>query len=111
MITLLGFIVAWSAAIFGYGKARGFVRERLRYVESVHKPIVPFKFGFLAMLATLPVAWVMPVITTGSALLFGAGSWNGSGGRPQGYSDPALSERISQRLRTSSTTVQETSSA
>jgi hypothetical protein len=72
MITLLGIVVAWSAAIFGYGKARGFVRDRLRYVESVHKPIVPFKFGFLAMLATLPVAWVMPVITTGSALLFGA---------------------------------------
>jgi hypothetical protein len=71
MITLLAVVVAWSAAIFGYGKARGFVRDRLRYVEAVHKPFVPFKVGFLAMLATLPVAVLMPVITGASALLFG----------------------------------------
>lgn len=72
MITLLGIVVAWSAAIFGYSKARGFVRERLRYVEAVHKPVVPFKFGFLAMIAALPVAILMPIVTWGSAMLFGA---------------------------------------
>jgi hypothetical protein len=71
MITLLAVVVAWSAAIFGYGKARVFVRNRLRYVEGVHKPFVPIKVGFLAMLATLPVAVLMPVITGASALLFG----------------------------------------
>jgi amino acid transporter len=71
MITLLGFVVAWTAAFVGYKKARTFVRERLRYVEGVQKAMVPLKIGFIAAFAALPVAWIVPVITSGAAILFG----------------------------------------
>ena len=71
MITLLGFALAWSAAFIGYKQARGFVRERLRYVEAVQKAMVPLKVGMIAALATMPIAWIIPVISGASAVLFG----------------------------------------
>lgn len=72
MIGLLGFVVAWAAAIAGYSRARSFVRHRLRYVDGVHRAFVPLKAGAVAGLATLPIAWVLPGIAAGAALLFGA---------------------------------------
>jgi hypothetical protein len=72
MITLLGIVAAWVAAIAGYQQARKFVRERLRYVDGVQKSFVPLKVGVIAGVATLPIAWVLPVITSGAALLFGS---------------------------------------
>ena len=71
MITLFGFAVAWSAAYVGYKKSRSFVRERLRYVEGVQKAMVPLKIGMIATVAAMPIAWVVPVITSGAAILFG----------------------------------------
>ena len=72
MIALLGLIVAWSAAYFGYKESRRFVRERLRYVDGVHRAFVPWKAGLVAAIATLPLTWIIPAITSGAALLFGA---------------------------------------
>lgn len=72
MMTLLGIVLAWAAAIAGYSKARRFVRHRLRYVESVHRTFVPVKAGLIAALVTAPIAWLLPAITTGAAILFGA---------------------------------------
>ena len=71
MITLLGFAVAWTAAYVGYKRSRIFVRERLRYVDSVQKSMVPLKVGFIATVAAMPVAWIIPVVTSGAAILFG----------------------------------------
>ena len=71
MIALLGFIAAWTAAIVGYKRARSFVRERLRYVDAVHRAFVPLKVGFIATLVALPIAWIVPVVTGGAAFLFG----------------------------------------
>jgi len=71
MLTLLGIVVAWTAAIAGYYKARNFVRERLRYVEGVHKTLVPLKVGVIAAVATAPITWFLPAVTTASAILFG----------------------------------------
>ena len=72
MLTLLGIVVAWAAAIAGYKQARSFVRERLRYVDGVQKTFVPVKVGAIAALAALPVVWLLPAVTTASAMLFGA---------------------------------------
>jgi hypothetical protein len=71
MLAMLGFVVAWGAAIAGYAKARSFVRDRLRYVEGVHRSFVPLKVGLLVGLATAPVAWLLPIVTTGTAILLG----------------------------------------
>lgn len=72
MITLLGLVVAWAAAIAGYSKARSFVRHRLRYVDAVHRSFVPLKAGLIAAVVTAPIAWLLPAITTGASVLFGA---------------------------------------
>lgn len=71
MLTVLGFVVAWAAAIAGYRQARSFVRERLRYVEAVQKSFVPLKVGVLAAVAALPIVWLLPAVTTATAMLFG----------------------------------------
>lgn len=71
MFALIGFVAAWTAAIVGYKQTRMFVRNRLRYVEGVHRAFVPLKIGAIATLVTLPVAWLVPFVTGGAALLFG----------------------------------------
>lgn len=73
MLALIGFVIAWAAAIAGYSKARSFVRNRLRYVEGVQRAFVPLKVGLIAGVAAAPVAWLLPVVTTGAAILFGTG--------------------------------------
>jgi hypothetical protein len=71
MMELIGFLVAWAAAFVGYSKARGFVKNRLRYVEGVHRWSAPWKAGALAALVTMPVAWVLPFISGATGILFG----------------------------------------
>jgi hypothetical protein len=68
---LIGFIVAWGAAFFGYSKAKSFVTARLRYVEGIYRRSAPWKAGMVAGLLAAPVAWALPVITGASAILFG----------------------------------------
>lgn len=73
MLALLGFVAAWTATIIGYFKARSFVRQRLRYVDGVHKAFVPLKVGLVAAVVTAPVTWLLPAITMGASVLFGIG--------------------------------------
>ena len=75
VITLgVSFIISW----IGYGAARRFVRERLRYVDAAMKPAAPVIAGFLALLVALPlvslVHWIPVlgwVVGGGTALVFG----------------------------------------
>jgi hypothetical protein len=69
---LIAFVVAWGAAILGFSKAKSFVKDRLRYVEGIYRTSAPWKAGIVAALVATPVAWVLPVLSTASALLFGA---------------------------------------
>lgn len=75
LITLgVTFAISW----IGYGAARRFVRERLRYVESAQKPGAALVAGIGAMLLAIPVVsllhWV-PIlgwlVGGGTALVFG----------------------------------------
>ena len=68
---LLAFVFAWTAAYFGNSKARAFVRNKLRYVDGVHRASAPWKAGAIAALITLPIAWALPVVSGASAALFG----------------------------------------
>ncbi len=68
---LIGIVVAWGAAFVGYTQARHFVRNRLRFVEAAYRSSAPWKAGFLAAVVATPIAWVLPVITGASAILFG----------------------------------------
>lgn len=68
---MIGVLMAWAAAFFGYSRARGFVKTRLRYVDSIYRWSAPWKAGFIAAVVTTPIALVLPFITTASAALFG----------------------------------------
>lgn len=72
MIELILLGLAGAGAVAGYAKSRQFVRERLRFVDAVHRRSAPFVAGGAAALAAAPVVWVLPVVGGGSAVLFGA---------------------------------------
>ena len=71
MLELLGLGVAVVSAGLGYVKARNFVRGRLRYVDTVQRPVIPFAAGFAAALVTAPLVWLLPLIGGGTAIAFG----------------------------------------
>lgn len=73
MIELLILGAAVGGIGAGYVKARRFVRERLRFVDAVQRPVVPVLAGGMAALVAAPVVWLLPVVGAGTALLFGAG--------------------------------------
>ncbi len=70
MFTIIAFIIAAVAAVFGYSAAKKFVRDRLRFVDGAHKPLTPIIAGIGAFL----IAWVMvgllPIVGFGTALTF-----------------------------------------
>ncbi|HSJ07134.1 MAG TPA: hypothetical protein VK936_10545 [Longimicrobiales bacterium] len=61
-----------AAAGVGYVRSRSFVARRLRYVDAVQSPAAPLIAGAAAAVVAAPVVWILPVIGTGTALLFGA---------------------------------------
>ena len=73
MLTLL---LAAGALGSGFIFARGFVRRRLRFVDSAQRPSAPVVAGMVAAAAALPVA-ALPIITVGTALAFGVGVGTG----------------------------------
>lgn len=72
MIELILLGAAGAVAVAGYAKTREFVRDRLRFVDAVHRSSAPFVAGGLAAIAAAPLVWVLPVVGGGSAVLFGA---------------------------------------
>ncbi len=68
---LLGLAVSTVIAYFGYSQARRFVAGRLRYVEAVNNPVIPLLAGGAAALVAIPIAGLLPIVTTGTAIVFG----------------------------------------
>jgi hypothetical protein len=71
--SLTSFAIAAAASLLGYWQARQFTQNKLRYVEAVHRAIVPVAVGVGAALIATPVVWLLPLVGTGTALLFGGG--------------------------------------
>jgi len=71
MIDMLMVGVAGAGLFAGFTGTRRFVRDRLRYVDAVRKPSAPWVAGAVAALAASPVAWILPVLGAGTAVLFG----------------------------------------
>ena len=72
MIEIIGLGITFGATLVGHIGARRFVRDRLRFVDAVQRRRAPWIAGGAALLVAAPVAWVMPLVGLGSALLFGA---------------------------------------
>ncbi len=71
MFTMIAFLIATVAAVFGYSAANTFVRDRLRYVEGAHKPVAPVIAGIGAYLIALLVVGHLPIVGLGTAIAFG----------------------------------------
>jgi hypothetical protein len=70
-LIMIGGAVAGIGA--GYVGARRFVRERLRFVDGVNRKSSAVGVGVVAAAAATPVAWLLPVLGAGSAIVFGIG--------------------------------------
>ena len=66
-----------AAAIGGFVLARRFVQQRLRFVDGIRSPVAPFVAGLVAALIAWPAA-LLPIVTTGTAALFGIGAGMGT---------------------------------
>lgn len=74
---MFSFLLAIGASLavsyFGFVLSRKFVRNRLRYVDAIHNPIVPIVAGVGAAIVAVPIAGLLPIVTTGTAIIFGVG--------------------------------------
>ncbi len=73
MFEILMLAAGGVATIIGYARARQYVRRRLRFVDAVQKPAAPVAAGAVAALVAAPVVWLLPVLSTASAVVFGVG--------------------------------------
>ena len=71
MIGLLSLAVTAAAVVLGYMNSRHFVRTKLRYVDAAQRKAAPVIAGVAAALIAAPVAWIVPFVGAGAALLFG----------------------------------------
>jgi hypothetical protein len=67
-------LITLAAGIAGFILARSFVRRRLRFVDAVQSPFAP---GCIAALVAWP-AVLLPLVTLGTALVFGIGTGLGT---------------------------------
>lgn len=68
---IIGMVVSSAAAIIGYTQARGFVRERLRYVDAAQSPVAPLLAGGGAFVVGAFIAGLLPLVGVGTAMAFG----------------------------------------
>jgi hypothetical protein len=71
--SMIGLAIAVAASMVGYWQARQFTQNKLRFVDGVHKMGVPLLAGLGAALIATPIVWILPLVGTGTALLFGLG--------------------------------------
>jgi hypothetical protein len=69
---MIGLAITLAVALIGYWQAKQFVQSKLRFVDAVHKATAPLLAGVAAAAVAMPVVWLLPVVGTGTALLFGA---------------------------------------
>jgi hypothetical protein len=74
MLWWISVVVALIGGYMGFGTARRFVRERLRYVDAAQSPAAPILAGIVSALVLIPIGWlpiVGAVIGGGTALTVG----------------------------------------
>jgi hypothetical protein len=77
MLTLLWLSLNFIIAVAAFVVSQRFVEKRLRFVDAVQRPYAPFVAGAGAALIALPVVALLPVVSTFTALLVGAGVFAG----------------------------------
>lgn len=72
MFQVISLAIALTASIFAFGFARGFVRRKLRFVDSVRSPVVPIAAAVGTAIIALPLT-LLPLITGFTAAMVGLG--------------------------------------
>jgi len=70
-------IIAITGGILSFGFVRGFVRRRLRFVDAVRSPLVPYLAGGIGLLVTAPFTF-LPLITGATVAAVGLGAGLGA---------------------------------
>ena len=85
LFTLIGLLVTAASTLVAFGFAREYVRNRLRFVDGVRNPVVPWVVAILATAILTPVValvHIVPIIGSlvgfGTALFVGVGSGLGT---------------------------------
>lgn len=71
MFWWISLVLSLAASWVGYGAARRFVRERLRYVESALTPGAPILAAVVTALLAAPLVAILPVVGGGTAIALG----------------------------------------
>jgi hypothetical protein len=77
VLDFLAFTATIAATAFAYVSARKFVRDRLRYVDAALSIRGALIAGLIAWAVAVPLTWMLPLVGTGTALLFGLGVFAG----------------------------------
>jgi hypothetical protein len=70
---MLELIIAAVAGGFAHFKVRGWVRNRLRFVDSVQSPLAPILAGVATVAVASPIVWLLPIVGTFTAGVLGVG--------------------------------------
>jgi hypothetical protein len=74
-------IIALGIAVIGgilaFGFARGFIRNRLRFVDSARSPLVPWVAGGIALLVAAPFT-LLPLVSGTTVAVVGLGAGLGA---------------------------------
>jgi hypothetical protein len=86
----LALTITVMSGVMAFGFARGFIRRRLRFVDSVRSPLTPVIAGAVALLVAWPFL-LLPLVTKATAIVFslGAGFGARSGVKALERGDPA----------------------
>jgi hypothetical protein len=71
MFGILAIAASMAVTWFGYAAARAFVRQRLRFVDAAQSGWAPILAGVGAALVASPIAAILPLIGSGTAIAFG----------------------------------------
>lgn len=69
----LWLLATGGVSLWGYFQTRQFVRKRLRFVDAIKQPAAPVAVGAVAALVAGPLAWLLPIVTVPTAVIFGLG--------------------------------------
>lgn len=77
MLFFLGLFITLVVTLAGFVISQRFVENRLRYVDAVQRPYAPLMAGLIAAVVAWPIVGLLPLVGTGTALLFGVSVFAG----------------------------------
>lgn len=81
VFTMVGAVITIGSAVFAFGVARQYVRNRLRFVDAVRNPLTPWIVAIAATVVLTPFVLLLGVVHLagfGTALVVGGASGLGT---------------------------------